>query len=261
MERSEQPAAGIKVGDRVRRANGDEGVVSEILNNEVWVNWGKNYRTWMPLGSWQSAWTIVPPAADPDQDDTEQPEPIEAIDRNPHTEPLVGDEWEAGLDNTNRVVALSPIQVCCLWVQTDEFFILGRDDFAAESMLWRLSKAADLDPDETGDEPPTPAFEGDPSKERFTTYQPDPVEERFHRDSKYIRRIFSRSGNESIDVDIYNVLDAYKSGCPAIDHAVKKLLCAGIRGSKSRMQDLRESRDSIMRAMEMQHQRETKGNQ
>jgi hypothetical protein len=201
--------------------------------------------------------TIIPPAA--------APEPIEAIDRNPHTEPLVGDEWEDDDEDTIRVEGVNPDCVQTRGLRKRCAQIWTRKEFADVSFLWRLINAADMDQDDTDDEPPTAAFEGDPNEERFATYQSDPVEERFHRDDKYIRRIFSRSGNESIDVDIYNVLDAYKTGCPAIDHATKKLLCAGIRGSKSRMQDLREARDSIMRAMEMQHQREAvaaaKGNQ
>lgn len=46
-------------------------------------------------------------------------------------------------------------------------------------------------------------------------------------------------------VDVYDVLDAFKTGSPAIDHAVKKLLAAGKRGDKDELQDLQEAIDSI----------------
>lgn len=52
------------------------------------------------------------------------------------------------------------------------------------------------------------------------------------------------------DVDVYDVLDAFNCGCSAAEHAVKKLLNAGDRGVKSRVQDLREAQASIARAIQ-----------
>ena len=49
-------------------------------------------------------------------------------------------------------------------------------------------------------------------------------------------------------IDVYNVLDAYPSGCPPIDHAIKKLLCTGSRGLKDWETDLQEAIDSLERA-------------
>lgn len=53
------------------------------------------------------------------------------------------------------------------------------------------------------------------------------------------------------NIDIYRVLDLYGVTHPAIQHAVKKLLCAGQRGAKDYERDLREAVDSINRALQM----------
>lgn len=52
-------------------------------------------------------------------------------------------------------------------------------------------------------------------------------------------------------LDVYRVLDLYGVTQPAIQHAVKKLLCAGQRGAKDYERDLREAIDSIERALQM----------
>jgi len=53
--------------------------------------------------------------------------------------------------------------------------------------------------------------------------------------------------------DIYNILHAYKTENSAIDHAIKKLLCAGLRnGGKSKTQDYQEAIESIKRAIELE---------
>lgn len=49
-------------------------------------------------------------------------------------------------------------------------------------------------------------------------------------------------------IDIYRVLKMWEVTDPAIQHAVKKLLCSGKRGAK---QDLQEAVDSINRSIEM----------
>lgn len=71
--------------------------------------------------------------------------------------------------------------------------------------------------------------------------------------SKYLRAVpCSTLGR----VDVYAVLDAFNVTCPARQHAVKKLLCAGLRGKADTMQDLMEARDAIDRAIQMQEARE-----
>jgi hypothetical protein len=52
-------------------------------------------------------------------------------------------------------------------------------------------------------------------------------------------------------VDVYRVCDMFGVRRSAVAHAVKKLLCSGIRGAKDELRDLREARDSIDRAIEM----------
>jgi len=63
--------------------------------------------------------------------------------------------------------------------------------------------------------------------------------------SKYKRVIRKES------IDVYDILKAYNVTCPAIAHAVKKLLQAGNRGYKSESQDLTEAKQSIERAIEL----------
>lgn len=64
--------------------------------------------------------------------------------------------------------------------------------------------------------------------------------------SKYHREI--RPG---IFIDVYDVLVAFNVTCPAIGHAIKKLLAPGKRGTKNKKIDLKESIQSIQRAMEL----------
>lgn len=52
--------------------------------------------------------------------------------------------------------------------------------------------------------------------------------------------------------DVYAVLDAFAVTCPARQHAIKKLLCSGLRGKGSVLQDLQEARDAIDRAIQME---------
>lgn len=52
-------------------------------------------------------------------------------------------------------------------------------------------------------------------------------------------------------IDVYRVLTLFNVTDPCQQHAVKKILCAGIRGDKSRAQDIREAIDSLNRSLEM----------
>ena len=54
-------------------------------------------------------------------------------------------------------------------------------------------------------------------------------------------------------IDVYDVLTAYGVTCPAVAHAVKKLLMAGERGYKDRRTDLAEAIASIHRAIELSY--------
>lgn len=63
--------------------------------------------------------------------------------------------------------------------------------------------------------------------------------------NKYDRTIIGKYGSGKCVVDVYRVLNAFPSGSPEIDHALKKLLAAGKRGAKDELQDLREAIQSI----------------
>jgi len=75
------------------------------------------------------------------------------------------------------------------------------------------------------------------------------------RGSKYHRTITQtlrgKTHRCSIVVDVYDVLRAFGVTCPAAQHAVKKLLCPGLRGSKSAEQDIEEAASSCRRAIEL----------
>jgi len=70
--------------------------------------------------------------------------------------------------------------------------------------------------------------------------------------NKYIR---SLKGN---DVDVYDVLKAFDVRCPAMQHAIKKMLCSGLRGYKDTEQDKREAIASIIRSIELENGGEVK---
>ena len=55
-----------------------------------------------------------------------------------------------------------------------------------------------------------------------------------------------------VEVDVYDVLDAFKTRCPAMDHAAKKILAAGTRGYKDSLQDKREAISSINRSIQIE---------
>ena len=63
--------------------------------------------------------------------------------------------------------------------------------------------------------------------------------------NKYARTI------HGVEVDVYDVLVAWNVTCPAIQHAIKKLLMPGKRGSKDKLQDLEEAGQAIERAIEL----------
>lgn len=56
-------------------------------------------------------------------------------------------------------------------------------------------------------------------------------------------------------IDVYAVIEAFDVRCPARQHALKKLLCAGIRGKGDCIQDLTETVDAVTRAIEMEKAR------
>lgn len=97
----------------------------------------------------------------------------------------------------------------------------------------------------------------EPAERRNPSDNAKPVLDQGH---KYRRRVYgtdtSGSGLElpegagCVIADVYDVLDAFATGSSALDHAVKKILCAGQRGHKDRLKDLREATWSIDRAIQ-----------
>jgi len=68
--------------------------------------------------------------------------------------------------------------------------------------------------------------------------------------SKYQREFISMDG-KVFRADVYRVLKAFGVTCPALQHAVKKLLMPGQRGSKDQLQDLEEALLSVSEAIAM----------
>jgi len=68
----------------------------------------------------------------------------------------------------------------------------------------------------------------------------------YKQSSKYSRPC------KGVNIDVYDVLQAFAVTNPATQHAIKKLLCAGLRGHKDKMQDLTEALKSIERAIELE---------
>ena len=72
--------------------------------------------------------------------------------------------------------------------------------------------------------------------------------------SKYEREIFGIDGTVTT-VDVYRVLDAFGVSDPATQHALKKMLCTGLRGHKDYLTDLNDSIDSLQKAKELYGQK------
>ncbi len=73
--------------------------------------------------------------------------------------------------------------------------------------------------------------------------------------SKYLRTVRCDVGGK---IDVYAVLDAFNVTCPARQHAIKKLLCSGLRGKGDTIQDLEEAEDAVQRAVQMEESRQHK---
>lgn len=52
-------------------------------------------------------------------------------------------------------------------------------------------------------------------------------------------------------IDVYRVIELFDVTHPALQHAMKKVLCAGDRGAKDWEKDVQEAIDSLNRALQM----------
>lgn len=57
---------------------------------------------------------------------------------------------------------------------------------------------------------------------------------------------------KGVQVDVYDVLQAFNVTNPALQHLIKKALCVGIRGHKTKQQDLQDIIDGAIRAKELE---------
>lgn len=78
-----------------------------------------------------------------------------------------------------------------------------------------------------------------------------------HEGNKYIREIHSCDPTmPSTLVDVYAIIECFDIRCPARQHALKKLLCAGIRGKGDEVADLVGVLAATNRAIELQKRRQ-----
>jgi hypothetical protein len=59
-------------------------------------------------------------------------------------------------------------------------------------------------------------------------------------------------------IDVYRVLELFEVTDPCLQHAIKKLLCAGARGNKDEEQDVQEAIDTLERYQDMRVEEEMK---
>ena len=72
-----------------------------------------------------------------------------------------------------------------------------------------------------------------------------------HSGNKYIRKVVDRDGNVCY-IDVYDVLLGFDVRDPALQHAIKKLLCTGLWGHKDSVTDKQESIDAIRRSIQLE---------
>lgn len=78
-----------------------------------------------------------------------------------------------------------------------------------------------------------------------------------HGGAKYLRTIHSAiDPNAWVQVDVYCIIEAYDIRCPALQHALKKIVACGGRGKGSKLDDIKGVLDAMWRALELQEQRE-----
>ncbi len=77
-----------------------------------------------------------------------------------------------------------------------------------------------------------------------------------HEGGKYLRTIHpAHGGHNPIPVDVYCVIEAFGVTCPALQHALKKIVACGQRGKGDRMADLLGIEAAVARAIELEQRR------
>lgn len=80
-----------------------------------------------------------------------------------------------------------------------------------------------------------------------------------NRLTKYQKYIYGKDQNGNVVkciVDVYDVLEAWKTTNPALQHLIKKALQPGERGHKSLIEDLKDIIASAQRALEIEQSKE-----
>lgn len=88
----------------------------------------------------------------------------------------------------------------------------------------------------------------------FTKYEPSKIPM-----NKYQKIIYGKDQNGNVVkciVDVYDVLEAWKTTNPALQHLIKKALQPGERGHKSLVEDLKDIIASAQRALEIEQSKE-----
>lgn len=73
--------------------------------------------------------------------------------------------------------------------------------------------------------------------------------------NKYHKTIFGLCGTPVV-IDVYRVLDAFPTGDSGVDHAIKKMLCAGARGHKDIITDYENAIESLQKALVLLKQKQ-----
>lgn len=63
---------------------------------------------------------------------------------------------------------------------------------------------------------------------------------------------------KGVEIDVYDLLVAYKVKCPALQHGIKKALMPGKRHAKSVLQDKQEAAASFARAVEIEQEKQAR---
>ena len=74
----------------------------------------------------------------------------------------------------------------------------------------------------------------------------------YNNNNSYIDNPYIVDISKYNKLDIYRILSLYDVTDPCLQHAIKKLLCAGKRGGKNFLQDVNEAILSLKRLLEMQ---------
>ena len=127
-----------------------------------------------------------------------------------------------------------PVGYFCKFIGKDAYFFFGQE--------WKKSNAYGVYIKDNLTELPEQPTKADDVVEHDNN----------NKYSRKIKTIVVDGIDHDIYVDVYDVLTAFKTDNPAVDHAVKKELAPGVRGVKSRIQDFMEARDSLNRAIEIE---------